>query len=188
LAPSYESFLALANGIPVDWSAKRFDGSRVEAGALLEAAAKLASAPVDLVTIDMPMATVPITQRRTADNLISKAFGARGCSTHSPGKRPGKLGNDLTRQFKESGFEVATATVPVGTRGRLVEVYPHPALLSLLHREERVKYKVAKSSQYHAGKSRPERITLLLKEFENIVNALAPIIGPVPLPLPQLRM
>lgn len=47
------------------------------------AAATLANEKIVLVTIDMPLATTPIAQRRKADKEVSRAFGARGCSTHS---------------------------------------------------------------------------------------------------------
>jgi hypothetical protein len=54
----------------------------------------LDGAKVDLVTVDMPIATVPFDKRRKADDVVSTEFGARHCGTHSPTKeRPGAQGN-----------------------------------------------------------------------------------------------
>ncbi len=186
VAPSYEAFLMLSNGVHVDWTGRRFDGSVPEATLLLDAASRLAGARVDLVTIDMPVAMVPITGRREADECISKKYGGRGCSTHTPGcARPGKLGECLTKQFKAAGYSVATKAEPAGRTMRLVEVYPHPALLTLLEREYRVQYKVAKSHRYWPKSTVMQRIAALLNEFRVISEALVRIVGPVALPLPQ---
>ena len=54
----------------------------------------------------------------------------------------------------------ALATTP-----SLPEVYPHPALLSLLSREYRVPYKVAKIGKYWSRVTVHERIEKLLAEF-----------------------
>jgi len=68
---------------------------------------------------------------------------------------------------------------------RLVEVYPHPALLTLLECEYRVPYKVAKSYRYWPKLTVMQRIAALLNEFRVISEALVRIVGPVALPLPQ---
>ena len=60
----------------------------------------------------------------------------------------------------------------MGTTHRLVEVFPHPALLTLLNRERRAPYKVSKASAYWRGASIPDRITRLLGEFANIQRGL----------------
>lgn len=186
VAPSYEAFLALSNGVHVDWAARRFDGSVPEATSLLNTASRLAGERVDLVTIDMPVATVPITGRRKADGCISKKYGGRGCSTHTPSRvRPGELGECLTKQFKAAGYSIATKAGPTGRTMRLVEVYPHPALLTLLECEYRVPYKVAKSHRYWPKLTVMQRIAILLNEFRVIREALIRIVGPVALPLPQ---
>ena len=38
-------------------------------------------AKVDLVTVDMPIATVPFDKRRKADDVVSTEFGARHCGS-----------------------------------------------------------------------------------------------------------
>jgi predicted RNase H-like nuclease len=172
VAPSYAAFMALAEGHAPDWS-RTATGSAPDASGLLQAAKALACEDVTLVTIDMPVATIPILRRRAADQAVSRSFGARWCSAHSPGPaRPGSLGAELSRQFAKQDYSVATTATPVGTTKRLVEVYPHPALLTLLNRERRVPYKVSKSSTYWEGASISERISHLLNEFETIRRGL----------------
>jgi predicted RNase H-like nuclease len=73
----------------------------------------------------------------------------------------------------------------VGTTHRLVEVYPHPALLTLLNRERRVPYKVSKASTYWRGVSIPERIGRLLDEFANIQRGLEQHIDDMAIRLPH---
>ena len=174
VAPSYAAFTALAEGHAWDWT-RPATGSAPDIPGLLQAATTLAGEAVTLVTIDMPVSTSPIRQRRAADQAVSRSFGARWCSAHSPGPtRPGALGAELSRRFTELGYPVATEATPVGTTHRLVEVYPHPALLTLLSRERRVPYKVGKASTYWRGASIPERIGRLLDEFATIQRGLEP--------------
>lgn len=68
---------------------------------------------------------------------------------------------------------------------RLVEVYPHPALLSLLKCDYRVPYKVAKSLSYWPETTITQRIETLLKKFRVILRALVNAISPVGFYLPS---
>jgi predicted RNase H-like nuclease len=186
VAPSYESFLRLAQGIPVPWTQSvNFPGGAPDIPKLLDAAHQLARSPVDLVTIDMPIATVPIAGRREADNRISAIFGGRGCSTHTPNvNRPGPLGSALSAAFSRAGFPIATTPTTGALTQHLLEVYPHPALLTLLDREYRVPYKVGKSRRYWPMLALDERIRMLLTEFSTIHDALVAELGPVGLQIP----
>ena len=186
VAPSYDAFVAGSNGDPIDWGTKRFAGSWPEVGALVDAVRRFTDAELQVVAIDMPIATVPLSQRRAADSAISKAFGSRGCAAHSPtGRRPGKLGAALTEQLAAEGFPVATASCASGDVPRLIEVYPHPALLTLLGAEYRVPYKVGRSGRYWRGASVPERIERLLDEFRKIQTALEVVLGKLPIVFPR---
>ena len=69
--------------------------------------------------------------------------------------------------------------------GRLVEVYPHPALLALLKRNRRVPYNIGKASSYWKGASIAERIDRLLAEFAVILGGLATVIDGIAIPLPR---
>ena len=188
VAPSYDTFIALAHGIPVDWNAASIPGSAPSVTKLLEATAHLTRAHLSVVAIDMPVAMVPITGRRVADNAISKAFGGRGCSTHSPNKkRPGDLGAVLSSEFQSRGYTIATASDPTGTLDRLIEVYPHPALLSLLGRDKRAPYKVSKAGAYWPDLPASKRRRSILHEFETIRDRLQNELCHLELPLPPLE-
>ena len=119
VAPGYQAFIDLAGGTPVNWTAK-FTGPDPGIAALLDAAGKLAGGPVDVVAIDMPISEKPITERRKADNEISRAFGAKWAATHTPSvDKPGEIGSELSKAFKEQGYEIITSkTQKIGKIGR----------------------------------------------------------------------
>jgi predicted RNase H-like nuclease len=146
VAPNYDSFLTLAEGVPVDWSIKS-RGAIPDVGPLLAAEKKLLSSQeLGVVTVDMPLSTEPITGRREADSAISRVYGGRGAAVHSPSaERPGAISDQLSEAFAAAGFPLATETTPAGTSGRLVEVYPHPALIILTGASYRLPYKVSRS-------------------------------------------
>jgi predicted RNase H-like nuclease len=184
-APSYAAFVGLADGRTPDWTRTGM-GWVPNAERLLDAASKLAGEPATLVTVDMPVSTTAILGRRTADREVSRAFGAQWCSAHSPGPdRPGLLGAEFSRRFSEAGYRLATAATPAGIPNRLVEVYPHPALLALLQRDRRVPYKVSKTSSYWKGTPVKERIDRLLNEFTAIRRGLATHIDDIAIALPS---
>ena len=88
--PSYQCFQSLADDKLR--AEDRPSGSRPDAHALLASASVLCDGRIDLVAIDMPLAHQPIVGRRASDNAISKAYGARNCSTHTPNpSRPGRI-------------------------------------------------------------------------------------------------
>lgn len=191
LAPSYDAFSELADGKQIIWSQpESFSAGKPSADKILDAAGKLLNGcQVEIITIDMPVATVPFTTRRPADRAISRAFGRHKCATHSPtSQRPGEIGRQIHDGFTRNGFELATtattATTSV-TANTLLEVYPHTALLRLLHRDERFPYKVAKSSKYWPGTGLSERRAMLLGNFQTILAALGKYITDIDLPLPS---
>ena len=182
VAPSYDSFLAHARGICIDWDQDRFQGSPPPVADLLQAARDLAGATVDIVTIDMPVAKERFDSRRVADNDLSRAYGARGCAVHTPNaERPGELGWKLVTDFLAAGYPVATKTHESCGGPQLVEVYPHPALLALLREEYRVKYKVSKARKFWKP---AERIPEVVKIFRRILEELEKRLGPTGLSIP----
>ena len=185
VAPSYSAFLDLADARSVDWGSRCY-GEIPRVNELLEAASAISRKTVDIVVLDMPVSTKAITGRRYADDCVSREFGSRWCSAHTPSQvRPGALGVRLTEELAGLGYPLATAETSVATMRRLVEVYPHPALLSLLDRQMRVPYKVSKSLKYWPGKSPRDRVALLLKEFRAIDRALRKCLGSFEIPLPN---
>lgn len=151
-------------------STARPPGSVVEAYALLAAAGKIAGAPVDLVAVDMPLSLEPITARRVSDNLVSAAYGARHCSTHTPSAiRPGKISDDLRGGFERCGYRLLTKEVCLPG---LLEVYPHPALVELMNTEKRLPYKHGKIRNYWPTESPASRRTKLFETWRTIVACL----------------
>ena len=185
VAPSYKAFIGQASGQAWDPEQKA-TGSRPDPAALLQASQQLADAAVSCVSVDMPLATTPITSRRAADTAISSRFGPRGCAVHSPSaERPGAIADQLRADF-------ASLCVPLHTSGSdpaapaLIECYPHVALLALLKRDYRVPYKVSRSGQYWKAEqlSRSERIERLLEQFQAIKEGLDQHIKGIPVFIP----
>ena len=181
VAPSYEAFIAQASGQAWDPEQKA-TGSRPDPVALLEASKQLAGAEVSCVSVDMPLATTPITSRRAADTAISSRFGPKGCAVHSPSpERPGAIADQLRADFTALGYSLQTNGSDPAAPG-LLECYPHVALLALLKRDYRVPYKVSRSGQYWKAEqlTRSERIERLLDQFQAIKADLDQHINGIP--------
>jgi predicted RNase H-like nuclease len=185
VAPSYGAFIDLADRTSVDWERARPTGRWPPIGELLDAADRMSDGDVKLVTVDMPIANEPITSRREADRAVARAFGRRWCATHSPTPvRPGKLGAHLMTALHERGFPLVTGIDQLDGRRCSAEVYPHPALLTLLGDEYRIPYKVARSGRYWPGTTVAERIRRLLHQMNRIACALENLLGPTGVRLP----
>lgn len=185
VAPSYGAFVRLAAGTRVDWLAPAPEGGEADAGALLEAAARLApGADLAVVAVDMPLARTPVVRRREADDAISRAFGARKLGAHSPSaERPGAISDRLRLALAAHGFELATtASRPARS---VVEVFPHAALLALVRSPERVRYKASRAAQFWPEAVPADRRALVLAEWRRILRALRRRISGIDLPLPR---
>jgi predicted RNase H-like nuclease len=184
--PSYNAFNAVADGIEID-SHTRIKGSLPDPVRLLQTAKKLLGGhSVSLVTVDIPVADVPIESRRAADNAISSKFGPNWCSTHSPSRdRPGHVSTAIRKGFVQQGFKLATARTRPGMEQCLVEVFPHVALLALLKAPKRIRYKVGKSAKYWPDATLSDRKRFLLRELINILNALRRQIEGISLEMPE---
>ncbi len=187
VSPSYDSFLDCASGRKIDWHIGRFTGNTPDVNLLISAARLIAGENPTVVAIDMPVSNTKFTGRRCADRAISKEFGGQGCSTHSPSStRPGPLGAKLMAELNEAGYPLATCSDYTTHSGRrTIEVYPHPALLTLLNRPYRVPYKVNNSSKYWPKAPMHERIAKLLHEFTEIERSLGRIFGETRVALPM---
>ena len=138
--------------------------------ALLARSAELGGRPVDLVAVDMPMARSPISKYRESDRAVSREFGARHCSTHTPSvERPGRVSDRMREAFEGAGYPLATDAV-VGRAA--VEVYPHTALLALTGEAMRLRYKYGNTAKYWRGGGRAERREKLISVWAQIVLAL----------------
>ena len=184
LAPSYSSFQALADGMPVDWTAKAM-GHAPEVAALLAASERLAGRPVDLLAIDMPLSTLEIDGRRVADQQVSQEYGSCGCAVHTPTReRPGAMADRVRCELDSMGYPLLTSAAHPGAPG-VLEVYPHVALLTLLGADYRLPYKVSRSSKYWPGETLQRRIEALLATYHRIRTVLQEHIADVSLPLPE---
>ena len=186
IAPSYDSFQTQASGQSWD-PQKKATGSRPDPAALLQASKQLADGEVSCVSVDMPLATTPITNRRAADTAISSRFGPKGCAVHSPSaERPGAIADQLRSDFAALGYPLHTSGSDHAAPA-LIEVYPHVALLALLDRNYRVPYKVSRSGRYWKGEklTRRERIERLLEQFQAIKDGLDEHISGIPDFIPE---
>lgn len=139
-----------------------------------------------MVTVDMPVSLRPIVGRREADNAVSKGFGKQHCGTHTPNPdRPGRISEQLRKGFEDEGYPLAVKGECNSTSRRLVEVYPHPALLALLKANDRIPYKVAKTGKYWRGVPLEKRIQKLLEQHGKIIEALSEQIVGIPVELPE---
>ncbi len=184
-APSYASFVAYSDEIPIDWC--RPVGGSLDVFDLLKAATRIGRAPIDVVAIDMPMARTNILGRRTADQTIATEFGSAWASPHSPTvERPGAYGHRLTKNFIAAGFSLATKQGPTAARP-LIEVYPLAALVRLMDASRRPPYKASKSRKYWPGTTPAERIDKLLEVWSTIVKCLESEIPELHFKVPDRR-
>lgn len=181
--------------VDVQWSYGNFLGANAAetnwpgAAALVAASNCVAGGNLTVVAADIPLSLRPIVGRRTADQAVSTAFGSAKCSTHTPSAvRPGKLADQMRQDFAAEGYELATKATPVGTSRCLIEVYPHPALLTLCTRKERLPYKAGKRARYWKDKTPAERLDLLFAEWLVILEALRERIDGITLDLPAETM
>ncbi|MDX2015478.1 MAG: DUF429 domain-containing protein [Myxococcaceae bacterium] len=175
VAPSLDAFVTAR----VDWNQKPRGGE-------LDVTRLLSVVPVGAsltVAIDMPVGKTPPVARRASDNAITRAFGRFGCGTHSPTpERPGQLSVDLTNAFARHGYPIgAMGDAP---EGRLLEVYPHPAVMGLLGRDYRVPYKVSRASKYWPGTTPAVRARRILDELHALNDAVTQRLPGASVPLP----
>jgi predicted RNase H-like nuclease len=182
VSPSYEAFaLPGASSGPGPLTTVK----RVDPAVLLKTAnQQLVDDCVQVVSIDMPLSRDPITSRRLADDLISRAFGKFGCGTHSPsGERPGAISDDVRNQFAAEGFQLHTTTPAANPPFSLIETFPHPALLALCRCDYRLPYKVSKARSYWPTTPPSERRTSLKAQMRRILDALGQDIAEIPIDL-----
>jgi hypothetical protein len=183
--PSYSAFIECHKGFSSSWP-RTLQGSTPDPDRLLFVASKLLDGEsVTLVAVDIPMANVAIDSRRVADDQISSQFGGNWCSAHSPNTlRPGPVSEVIKRGFGGQGYKLATVDTPCEVEQRLIEVFPHVALLELLKAHTRICYKVGKTVRYWPGADISARKKKLTGELERILSALKREIRGVSLKIP----
>ena len=177
-SPSYQDFVAGRGR----WDGDRPLGSSPIASELLDAAKSHAGAEVQVIAIDMPLSRQSITSRRTSDNMVSSAYGARKCGTHTPSAlRPGIISDGLRTEFEDAGYPLQTTSASAPA---LIEVYPHPALVELAGAAERLPYKHSKTRTYWRSDVPTDRRGKLVAVWHHIVELLDDKISGVKAALP----
>lgn len=186
LAPSYEQFMELADGKAINWD-QTPKGGEPDLKMLVQAAQQMVSpTKISTIAVDIPISLQKISGRRAADSAISRSFGAKGCSTHSPNEqRPGPLADKYRVTCDRLGFQLATTSTPVGSYPSLIEVYPHTALLELLGLDFRLPYKVEKSNSYWKAETAQKRKSNLVAALNSILTGLSQKIDSIPLEIPD---
>jgi hypothetical protein len=111
VSPSYQDFVAGRGG----WYGDRPLGSSAIARELLATAQSDAGVDVHVVAIDMPLSREPITSRRTSDNLMSSAYGARKCGSRA--ERPTPRRNQRSPEDRVRRRRISSANdIGAGTR------------------------------------------------------------------------
>lgn len=147
------------------------ESSTLDSDADILAALRRQPSPVTL-GIDAPLVVPNVTGCRAGDRDLASSF-ARARAGPYPANRTlllkhGRIrGEDLVRALAHEGWEhdpsPSSRAAP-----RCIEVYPHPALVSMFGLQERLPYKAK------AGRTRATR----LKAFARLVEGLAELRGP----------
>ncbi|MCE5256002.1 MAG: DUF429 domain-containing protein [Spirochaetaceae bacterium] len=126
---------------------------------------------IDVVALDIPLSPTLISGRREADQAISKAFGGRKASTHTPTKdRPGQLGLTIFNQLEKFGFTWACRWIPPRA---FIEVYPHTAIIEAFGYKERFPYKVSKKRQYWPDAAPAQRNRNMIHNLNELRDRLS---------------
>ncbi len=173
VSPSYDSFTATAKKHPANWGEKPIGGLPKFRNILAAAQELLGGKEVDVIAVDMPLSTAPITGWREADLAVSRSFGGMGCGVRPPTmERPGRLSTLFTRTLATVGFELTTSPTDRRSLHQLIEVDPHPAIVRLLNENYRVPYKRG-------------RMELRMPHLLRIVDGLTKEIDNIDLRLPK---
>lgn len=179
---SYDEFFNV--GKP-DWQ-NRVEGSKPNFSKIIECCPKM----VDLVALDMPLSPQGITGRREADNAISREYGNRKVSTHTPSRnRPGELAKIIFNQLTENSFSWACGHIKTPA---FIEVYPHVAIIELFGGDDecfnkRFQYKVQKIAKYWPCASKDERSRKIICNLNKLRNKIASVTTGIEQILPQLE-
>lgn len=115
------------------------------------------SAPVDIVSLDIPLAHYEITSRRKADQDISVRFGGKGASAHSPNsKYPGQTSTEIYNQLTTLEYSLSTLNNTSKSK-TFIETYPHPVIIRYMQLPYRLPYKIDKRKKYYPDDSTDDR-------------------------------
>lgn len=185
-AGSYAEFISGATPI--------FDGSGGVTGSwpdmadLLHRVRTIAGHDPDIISLDIPLSPDPITERRAADSIVSRLYGGKGASTHSPSaERPGPISAAIFAQL----VDLTCAWVGCSRCDEIsqfVETYPHVVIIEMLELDYRLPYKVDKMTSYWPNLDNNERYKKLCSAMEILRNGMIERIDGLAEMLPEPSM
>lgn len=139
------------------------------------------SGELNAVALDIPLAARPPASRRHADNEISRAYGGRGASTHSPlPGRPGKIAGSIYSTLVSSGFQHLTARKERSLDERIFfETYPHPVIIDMMALDYRLEYKVRNRGKFWPELPSEERWQMSARALDLLRGSLSERIAAV---------
>jgi len=125
--------------------------------------------PAVVVAVDAPLVVPNLEGTRPGDRELSRVYRRFGAGAYPANRRRfrGKVrGEELVRKLIELGF---TSGPHVGRQAhgrRVVEVYPHPALVELFQLPRTLQYKARQGRSYEHRWAELERLIGLLRGLE----------------------
>jgi len=140
---------------------------------------------VDVLALDIPLSSNLITGRRSCDDEISKAYGAKGAAVHTPNEqRPGKLAVDIYKQLTAANY--MWNGNPKQDKS-FIEVYPHASIIELMKLDYRLPYKVQKKNKYLPKSSVEERNFNIISNLNRLRNCISEYIDKMDDNIPPLN-
>jgi len=127
-----------------------------------------------LVAVDAPLIVVNETGRRPCERAVSKVFGRYHASAHSSNlSRPGFAdGARAGRLALQLGLDIDPSWETGAHLRRIIEVYPHPALVTLFDLPLTLKYKAKKG---RVPTSRHPAFEQFIRYLESLTAADPPL-------------
>jgi len=128
-----------------------------------------------LVAVDAPLIVPNETGTRPCDRLLSQAFRRYEAGAHPANRRKfGSLvrGEELVKQLVKAGFTHSLEILPRKETRQVIEVYPHPAAVTLFGLEKSIKYKARPGRSYEFRWAEFRRYQALLQSLADAEPAL----------------
>ena len=128
-----------------------------------------------LIAIDAPLIVPNETGTRPCDRELSLAFRRHEAGTHPANRRKfGGLvrGEELVKRLSEAGFAHSPQIVAGKEVRQVIEVYPHPAAVTLFGLERTLKYKARPARSYGFRWAEFRRYQALLQGLANAQPAM----------------
>ncbi|RLC76664.1 MAG: DUF429 domain-containing protein [Chloroflexi bacterium] len=128
-----------------------------------------------LIAIDAPLVVPNETGTRPCDRELSRLFRRYEAGAHPANRRKfGGIvrGEELVQRLSERGFVHSPQVAPRKEVRQVIEVYPHPAAITLFGLEKTIKYKARPGRTYEFRWSEMNRYRRHLQALESAEPAL----------------